>query len=283
MQSGHREQRRDGRVVVVNPAIREDQEVDSVRDGFVRRREKLGHRLLQTLRAFRDLVENGKSNGFVAGRVDVPKLRHFLVGEDGRLQLDQVRALRLCLEQVLLGTDRGLGRSYNFFTDTIDRRIGDLREELLEVIEQVLRLVRQDSQRRVGAHGADGFHAVARHRDHQQSQVFESVTERLLALEHGLVAGFGKVRWFRQVANLDHVLIEPLTVGMFGGDLVLDLVVGHDAAFLGVDEEHAAGLEAAFVENFLRRDFEHARFGRHDDEVVFGDVIAGRSEAVAVE
>ena len=54
-------------------------------------------------------------------------------------------------------------RHHHLFADGIDGRIGDLREELLEVIEQRLRLIGEAGQRRVGAHGADGLLAVVGH------------------------------------------------------------------------------------------------------------------------
>ena len=62
-----------------------------------------------------------------------------------------------------------------------------------------------------------------------------------------------------------------------------DLFVGDDAALLGVDQEHAAGLQPAFVQDAVRRDIEHADFGGHDDQVVLGDVIARGTQAVAIE
>ena len=60
---------------------------------------------------------------------------------------------------------------------------------------------------------------------------------------------------------MDHVLVEPLAVRLFGRDLALDLLVGDDAALLGVDEEHAAGLQAAFECDVRRRHVEHADLG----------------------
>ena len=59
MQAGDGQQRRDGRVVVVDAAVGENENVDAVRDGLVGRREERFHRLLQTFRAFRHLVEDG--------------------------------------------------------------------------------------------------------------------------------------------------------------------------------------------------------------------------------
>jgi hypothetical protein len=50
-----------------------------------------------------------------------------------------------------------------------------------------------------------------------------------------------------------------------------------DAALLGVDQEHAAGLQAALAHDLGGVDVEHARLGGHDDEAVLGDpVAAGR-------
>ena len=74
---------------------------------------------------------------------------------------------RFGLEQIAFGANRRFGGGDDFFADTIDRRIGDLREKLFEIVEQRLRLVRQNRQRRIRAHRANGFHAVARHRHHE--------------------------------------------------------------------------------------------------------------------
>ena len=79
------------------------------------------------------------------------------------------------------------------------------------------------------------------------------------------------------------MLVEPLTVGLFAGDLLLDLGVVDDAALRRVDVEHAAGLQAALLGDVLRGDVEHADLGGHDDLVVFGDVVAGGAKTIAVE
>ena len=94
---------------------------------------------------------------------------------------------------------------------------------------------------------------------------------------------FGVLR-FRQVLEEDAVFIEPLLVGLGGVDALLDFLVGHDAAFLHVHEEHAARAQAAFFDHGERIEIrDDADFGGHDDEVVIGDIIAARAQAVAVE
>ena len=54
------------------------------------------------------------------------------------------------------------------------------------------------------------------------------------------------------------MLVEPLTIGLFDGDLLLDLGVIHDPAQGRIDVEHAAGLETALMGDVLRSDIEYA-------------------------
>ncbi len=170
-----------------------------------------------------------------------------------------------------------------FFADRIDRRVRHLREVLLEVGEQQLRLVRQRRDRRVVAHRADRFLALDRHRRHQDAQVFLGVAERLLAIEQRQVGQRRFVRRGRQVLEHDLRALEPLLVGMALGERRLELLVGNEAALVEIDQQHLAGLQPPLGDDVLLRDRQHAHLGRHDDAVVAGDEIARRAQAVAVE
>ena len=74
------------------------------------------------------------------------------------------------------------------------------------------------------------------------------------------MTGLGQVLLVGQRGQLDQVLVEPLTIGLFDGDLLLDLGVIHDPALGCIDVEHAAGLETALVSDVLWSDVEHADF-----------------------
>ncbi len=138
-----------------------------------------------------------------------------LVADDA-LQVEQVRPR---------SDDRDEAHD-ELFADRIDRRVGDLREVLLEIGEQRLRLARQRRDRRVGAHGARRFLALrspsasCRMRD-----VFLGVAEGLLAIEQRQV---GERRpWPPRPAALPERsgAFEPLAIGMACGQRRLDLVV----------------------------------------------------------
>ena len=283
VQAGDSEQRRDGSVVTVDAAVAQDDEVDARIDVETGLAADFVHGLLESLGAGLGVEEGRDGDGLELAVGDVTELGEFLVGEDRRLELNQVAAGRVRVEQVALRADRGDGGGDDFFADTVDRRVGHLREELLEVVVEELRLVRQHGERDVGAHRAHGFDAILGHRDEQLALVFEGVAEGKLALNRIAVRRRRRVRGVGDVGELDEVLIEPLAVGLLGGDLLLDLLVGDDAAFFHVHEEHAARLQAALGGDVGGVDREDAGFGAHDDEVILGHVVAGRAETVTVQ
>ena len=106
------------------------------------------------------------------------------VGQD-RLAHFQALGVRHALEIEQIGPrpDDGHQAHHQLFADRIDRRVGHLREVLLEIGEQRLRPVGQRRNRRVVAHGADRFLAGRGHRRHQELDVFLGVAESLLAIE----------------------------------------------------------------------------------------------------
>ena len=86
-------------------------------------------------------------------------------------------------QQVRPRPDHRDQRHHQLLADRIDRRVGDLREILLEVVVQQLRLVRQHGERRVGAHRADRIVAFQRHRLEEELNVLLRVAERLLLVQ----------------------------------------------------------------------------------------------------
>ena len=86
------------------------------------------------------------------------------------------------LEQVRLRADRGLEAHHDALADRVDRRVRDLREELLEVAVERRRLVGQDGQREVVAHRAGRLRRQrAAHVAQRHAQVLLRVAEHELA------------------------------------------------------------------------------------------------------
>ncbi len=211
------------------------------------------------------------------------ELVQLVVAEDRRLDLDLPARLGCRLQQVELAADALAHRHDDLFADAIDRRVCHLREELLEVVVEQLRPVREHGQGGVIPHRPDRLVRGLGHRGEQDAQVLVRVAERLLPLQDGLVVRLVRRGHHGQRLQRDGVLFQPLAVGLLAGDLLLQLVVLDDSLFLQVKQEHLSGLQSALADDLIGRNVEDADLGRHDDQAVLGDVVARRSQAIAVE
>ena len=193
-----------------------------------------------------------------------------------------MRVLGRLGEQVALAADGGRQRHDDVLADRVDRRVGDLREELLEVVEQRRPAVGEHGERVVVAHRADRLGPGRGHRRDQHAQVLLRVAEGELAQLRRLQAGHRHVR-LGEVVEVDRVALEPLAVRPLGGDLALDLLVLDDAVALEVDEEELARLQAAEALDLRVLDRQQAGLGpQHDEAVVRLDPATG-AQAVAVQ
>src|SRR5581483_5059266 len=140
---GQGQQTRDGGVVLVDAAIREDQERVAGLDRERSAPAELIERPLQSLLAVGDREERRQRIGEEIALRDTAQLLQIAIREDRVRQLQRVAVPRRLVQDVALGADITDERHHHFFADRVDRRIGDLRKELLKVVEQRLRLVGQ--------------------------------------------------------------------------------------------------------------------------------------------
>ena len=195
------------------------------------------------------------------GQRHAPHLGELFVGQHRARQLEPAAIARARIEQVAFRAQPHVRRGDDLLADAVDGRVGDLREQLLEVVVQHARLLRERRQRRVVAHGADAFVAVARHRRHEDALVFEGVAERHLALgeRHGLRRAAVSGAAGRSL-RCTRCCFSQSAYGRSLMICCLDLLVFDDAAQLGVHQEHAARLQPALAHDLLGREVEHAGF-----------------------
>ncbi len=220
----------------------------------------------------------------VLGVADRADLLEVAIGQDRLADFQPLRMRHpLMVEDVRAGTDERDEAHHQFLADRIDRRVGDLREVLLEIGVEQLRLVGHRRDRRVGAHRADRLLTGRRHRRHQELRVLMGITEGLLAVDQRHVAA-QRPRLDRLQLFEDQLgVVEPLAIGMLAGERRLHLLVGDDAALFHVDQQHLAGLQPPFLDDLVLGDRQNAGLRRHDDAVVAGDDVARRAQTVAVE
>ena len=114
--------------------------------------------------------------------LDPPDAFEVDVGEDRVIDLEPlVGSTGVEIEKIRAGTDQRHQRHHRLFANRIDRRVGDLGEALLEVVEEHLRAVREDCGRRVATHRTDRVLTLGRHRLEEELDVLLGVAEGLLS------------------------------------------------------------------------------------------------------
>ena len=282
-----REQCRNGDMPGINLAVGDDQDVGARTHGVFGIGRQRGQTRLDAGRAPGQRITDIQLEGTeLAGRVglDVAQLLDFRAGQhrlryfQANRRIDVVR-----IQQVRLRPDKGHQRHDQFLADRVDRRVGHLGEQLLEVRVKYLALVRQDWQGRVRAHRPGCLLAVLDHRLEDDLDVFLGIAEGLLAIEQRSRGSDAMFVGCRHFVELDTNLLDPLAIWLGIGQGILEFLVVDDAALFHVDQEHLARLQAPLLDDLFFRNRQHARFGGHDHHVVVGHQIAGRTQTVAVE
>ena len=237
-------------------------------------------------------LEPGGSVGPRPGDVDDGRLPAPLVqaGERGHLAVGQDRvrdpeALGLVLgrlEEVALRPDGKSERHDRRLPRRVDRGVGDLREELLEVVVEEAGTLGEDGQRLVIPHRAEGVLRIVHHRSEDESEVLRGIAEHPETRDPR-----GRIRRGRrlpgEVFEVERPTGQPGPVGVRRRGALLDLLVLDDPSLLEVHEEHPPRLEPPLRPDPRGRHIEDADLAREHDPVVVRHPVAARPETVPVE
>ena len=165
VQAGDRQQGRHRRIILVHAAVAEDDQIDLLLlDHAARHHAQFLQGFGEALLAAGQPEENRQHPNLETRQIEAAQLGELLVGEDRPFQLHPAAGGGLRVEEVAFRAEAGFRRDDQLLADAVDRRVGHLGEELLEIIVEQPRLVGENRKGRIVAHRADGFHAVARHR-----------------------------------------------------------------------------------------------------------------------
>ena len=140
--AAHSEQRRHGHLAR-SGTIAQHHDVHTVADRSLNVLGKLLKRSLQRALAGVAAVDGTEATGLKAHAVDGADAVELLLVEQRALQAHQLAGRAGVLEQVTVVAQVERGRGYHMLAQGIDRRIRDLGEQLIEVIEERTRLLGQ--------------------------------------------------------------------------------------------------------------------------------------------
>ena len=150
--AGGRQQAWNRRDVLVDAAIRKNQDGRSVFARPIDVGAKLVHRFTEPGPALADSVGHRNRGRLEARKLDVAQLGQIVVVHHRRLYLDHPAAFALGFQEVALGPECRRHRGNELFPNRIERWIRHLCKELLEVAEQGWRPVRQHRKRGICSH-----------------------------------------------------------------------------------------------------------------------------------
>ena len=284
-----RQQRGHGNAVRPLAAIGQDQDVGIAQHRFGRRPAHFLERHGEALGAGRGIpgdVDRGGAEGAVQRGFDRADLRQTFVREDRLAHFEPLVRARIAAEQIGPRADHRQQAHHQFLADRVDRRIGDLREVLLEIVVQQAAAVGQHGDGRIGPHRSDRILAALRHGLEEAADIFLRVAEGLLAFEQAGGGGgdFAQVG-LDPVEVLELVLrgLEPLFIRRGIGQLGLEFLVLDNAALFEIDQQHAARLEPPLARDIGIVERQHAAFRGEHHEIVLGRAPARGAQAVPVE
>ena len=140
------EQARNRRVRRAHAAVGEDQDRVAGVHRIAGARAQVGHRPLEPRPVLRGVEQHRQRDRPEPLVFEVPQLGRFLVADDRVLDLDLPARLGPRVQQVALRADGRLHRRHQLLADGIERRVRHLREQLLEIVVEHARPVREHGQ-----------------------------------------------------------------------------------------------------------------------------------------
>ena len=189
------------------------------------------------------------------------------------------------LEDVALGTQAGFQRHDDGFAQRVDRRVGDLRKLLTEVVIRRTHAARQHGHRRVVAHRAHRLLALLGQRTQHLVTLLEGDLEHLhVALELlAAVLRAAVVVVVQGRLDAQGILTQPLLVGVARLQAAVDVVGVQHVAGVGIHGEDLPRTDPALGQHVLGLVVPDADFRGQGDVAILGGDPARRTQAVAVE
>ena len=145
-------------------------------------------------------------------------------------------------------------------------------------------LFRKHGQRNIRPHGSRRLRAGTGHGKDDLLHVLVGIAESLVQpVPGGLLQRRNGMVGQRQVVERKQVAVQPFAVGLTGGIFFLQFAVLDDALLHRVHQQHLAGTHPGFLHDLFRGNVQNAHFAGKHQHSVFGNIVAGGPQPVAVQ
>ena len=282
MDGGGSQQAGNGRLFPIHPPVGQDDYGIALGNGLGRRGAQVIQSRFQGIRPL-GVKKDGQGNGAHFPGIQLADLRQFPAGQQGGMEFQLAAVFRRFGEKIPLPADKGFEGSYQFLPNGVERRIGYLGKQLLEIVEQQLILFRQHRQRRIVAHRPYRLIAAGRHGRGQHPQFLVGIAKGPLPPGQFRPVGPGRRRGRRQGGQSHLVVPQPLAVGLAAGQVLFQFRIADNAPLLQADQKHPPRLKPAALLDLRRRNIQYPRFRGHHQLVILGNGVAEGAQAVAIQ
>ena len=277
----YREKRRNRNMVLIHATVAENDDIFSVCIGTVYRNVQL---LQRSRKGGVLVIQKGNHLCVEARAIQRLDLHQVDAGQNRMANLQHRAVAALLIQKIAVRSDIYGGIRDDFLAERVNRRVGNLRKLLLEVVEQKLVLSGQYRKRNIVSHRSGRLNAVFRHWKDRILDVLIGIAEYLIeAVSHLLAVYRDLLVRNRNVLESQQVAVQPLTVRLPVSIVLLAVVIGDDFLLLRVDQKNSSGRQAGFLHHVFRRNIQNSHLRGEDQPVVIGDVIPGRTQSVPVK
>ena len=213
MHCRHCQKRRDRHMVFINPPVTEHQNIGAVLVSFIHFHKQPVNGSVQTCTL---VIRYGNHNYLKAVHFHIFDLQHICVGQNGIIHFQHLTVFRPFPQQVPVFPYIHRCAGHDLLPDGIDRRISNLRKQLLKIVEQGLMLFRKHCKRCICSHCRNSLRTVPCHTVNRISVLFIGIPKSFLHPGKGfplifLHADIGDL----QIMQLHQITVQPLTVRLF--------------------------------------------------------------------
>ena len=197
----------------------------------------------------------------------------------------QYGAVLLLLHQkVAVAPNVDGGIRHTLLANGVNRWICHLGKLLLEIIKKWRILPGEHGKRDIRPHGGNRLAPRARHGDQRIFDLFIGIAEGAVKpVAHLLCMARHFLVRDREIRQLDKVLVQPFSVRLAGGVIILDFLILQQPAAPRIHNEHPAGTHFIFPDNMLLGYFQYSDLGGENQAAVIRQIITGRPKPVSVK
>ena len=247
---GDRQKGGDRQMILIHAPVREDDDIRAGRRCPVHTHQELLHRPGK-IRA--PVVKKRHRPGLKPRAVQRAELDHVRAVQHRLLHLQHPAVAAILLQEISVGAQIDRRVRDDLLPERVDGRVRHLGEQLLEVVEQILVLLREYRQRNIMPHGSCRFIPVLRHGKQLVLHLLVGVAEGAVKLVPKVLAVYRRtmIRQ-RDVLQTLQVPVQPLAEGTARRVVTLALFVRQNALFLRVHQQHPPGHEPALFHDMGR-------------------------------